>query len=95
MERSDTPPPVASPPLQPSLLPRSGLDSLLSKLPGTAVQLYALHKLHPVLLEAMRTPCSDDRWRWALLGFVGLVTPAAVLGAFDLLRQWLALRKQP
>lgn len=95
MESSVTPLPVASPPSPPSLLPRSGLDQLLSKLPGTAVTIYALHKLQPVLLEAMRTQCNDDRWRWALLGFIGLVVPAVVLGAFDLFRQWLAHRKPP
>lgn len=91
MESSDTPSPAALPPAPPSLLPvpRSGLDSLLSKLPGTAVQLYALHQLQPTLLVS----CADEtRFRLGLLGFVVIVAPAAVWSAFDLARHFLSKR---
>ncbi len=88
---SATPQPAPSP--QSPQLPsrRSGLDEALSKLPGTAVQLYALHLLSRSLLAAMSS-CADDRWRWVLLGFVVVVVPTFAWSAFDLARQFLGKR---
>lgn len=90
MDSSDTPPPAASPPSQPSPSPKSGLGTLLSKLPGTAVQLYALHLLSPSLLVS----CADEtRFKWALLGFVVVVVPTFAWSAFDIARQFLASKR--
>lgn len=91
MDLQATPPPAVSPPSPPSPLPRSGLDSMLSKLPGTAVQFYALYKLAPALMLSLASP-ADDRWKWVLLGFVGIVAPALVSNAFDIARQFLSKR---
>jgi hypothetical protein len=94
MEHSVTPLPVASPPPPPSHYHRSGLDSLLSKLPGTAVQLYALHQLQPVVLASMGL-CADQRWRWVLLSFVVVVVPTFASSALDTARQFLANKQHP
>jgi hypothetical protein len=93
MDSPDTPPPAASPLSPASQLPRSGLDSLLSKLPGTAVQLYALHLLQPVVLSSMAL-CAEQRWRWALLSFVVVVVPTFAWSAFDIARQFLNTRQR-
>lgn len=88
MDSFVTPQPAASPPSPPPSSPRSGLDQLLSKLPGTAVQLYALHQLQPVVLTSMGQ-CVDQRWRWALLSFVVLVVPTLAWSALDTARLFL------
>jgi hypothetical protein len=94
MASSDTPPPVASPLSAPSPLPKSGLDSFLEKLPGTSVQLYTVHRLSLALLESLRAPSADDRWRWALLGtIVVVVLPAAASSLFGLFDRFLSSKR--
>lgn len=91
MERSDTPSPAASPPLQPSPFHRSGLDHLLAKLPGTAVQLFTIQKLSQALLVSLQGPSVDRQWPWALLGtLIVIVVPATASSAFDFLGRFLS-----
>lgn len=93
MEPSDTPQPAVSLPSPASPSPRSGLDQMFARLPGTAVQLFTIERLSQALLSSLQAPSADNQWRWALLGtIVVIVVPATASSAFDLLRQWLSKR---
>lgn len=79
MDSSDTPSPAASPPAQLSPLPRSGLDSFLHQLPGSAVVAWALWLIRPTYLDQS----AGDRWKWGLLCSVALVVPTLAWKVFD------------
>lgn len=85
MESSATPPPAALPPAPQLPSPRSGLDSFLHQLPGSAVVAWALWLIRPTYLDS-----AGDRWKWGLLCSVGLVVPTLAWNVFDRLSRSLA-----
>lgn len=82
----DTPPPVSSSPslALPSPTLVAGVNHFLSRLPGTSVQLYALHLIAPSL------SAPEPRYSKALLACVVVVFPALASSALDSLRLYLS-----
>lgn len=92
MDQTPTPLPLSSAQSQVSPLLRSGWDSLLARLPGTSVQLFAVYQIGP----AIHPSTSDPHFTRALIALVVVVFPSLASNLSDLLRHYLASRsKQP
>ncbi len=82
----DTPPPVSSAPSPGSLSPTltGGVNHFLSRLPGTSVQLYALHLIAPSL------SAPEPRYSKALLACVVVTFPVLASSVLELFRRSLS-----